>query len=105
MVNVEVKRQSDFLQEVLIHNHAEYGEHGQDLVCAGVSSIAVGMLNVLDQMTKHDVCELVMKEAYVKLSLKQRDETAELLLEAMLIQLKTLEENYHNYISIHDQEV
>ena len=31
MVNVEVKRQSDFLQEVLIHNHAEYGEHGQDL--------------------------------------------------------------------------
>lgn len=66
MVNVEVKRQSDFLQEVLIHNHAEYGEHGQDLVCAGVSSIAVGMLNALDQMTKHDVCELVMKEAYVK---------------------------------------
>ena len=105
MVNVEVTRQQGIPYEICIHDHAGYAKRGQDLVCAGVSSIAVGMLNALDQLTIDDVCNLVMKDAYVKISLKQRNDKAELLMEALIIQLKTLETNYHNYISIHDQEV
>ena len=105
MVVVEVKKHHDIIQSICIHDHAGYAESGQDLVCAGVSSISVGMLNALDQLTNDDVCDLVMKEAYVKISLKKSDQVAELLLETLLIQLKTLESNYYNYISIHDQEV
>ena len=105
MVNVEVKRHNGTIDNILIHDHAEYAENGQDLVCAGVSSISVGMLNALDQLTGQDVCDLIMKEAYVEIRLKKRDKTAELLMEALVIQLKTLEENYHKYITICDQEV
>ncbi len=105
MVNVEVKRQNGTIAEVCIHGHAGYAKHGQDLVCAGVSSISVGMLNALDQLTEHDVCDLVIEEAYIRIKLNKRDQNAELLINTLVIQLKTLEENYHKYISICDQEV
>ena len=50
MVRVHVKRHQGIIQEVEIRDHAGYADAGQDLVCAGVSSIAVGMMNALDEM-------------------------------------------------------
>ena len=48
MVRVHVKRHQGIIQEVEIRDHAGYADAGQDLVCAGVSSIAVGMMNAFD---------------------------------------------------------
>lgn len=104
MVKVKVERKDYFIQRIVIQDHAGYADAGFDLVCAGVSSISVGMMNALDQLIP-DVCDFTMRSAYVEIRLKQRNEQAQLLLEAMLIQLKTLENNYNSYIKIKDQEV
>ena len=67
MVRVHVKRHQGIIQEVEIRDHAGYADAGQDLVCAGVSSIAVGMMNALDEMVP-EACDFVLKEAYIKRS-------------------------------------
>ena len=82
MVRVHVKRHQGNIQEVEIRDHAGYGDAGQDLVCAGVSSIAVGMMNALDEMVP-EACDFVLKEAYIKIETILQDETAGILLKGM----------------------
>ena len=103
MVRVHVKRHQGNIQEVEIRDHAGYGDAGQDLVCAGVSSIAVGMMNALDEMVP-EACDFVLKEAYIKIETILQDETAGILLKGMYYQLSTMQESYADYITINDQE-
>ena len=100
MVRVHVKRHQGIIQEVEIKDHAGYADAGQDLVCAGVSSIAVGMMNALDE-----ACDFVLKEAYIKIETILPDATAGILLQGMYYQLSTMQESYADYITINDQEV
>lgn len=104
MVRVHVKRHHTQIREVIIQDHAGYGDAGFDLVCAGVSCVAIGMMNALDAMVP-DTCDFVMKEAYIKIEMILQDPTAVVLLEGMLYQLKSIQETYANYITINDQEV
>ena len=104
MVRVHVKRHQGNIQEVEIRDHAGYGDAGQDLVCAGVSSIAVGMMNALDEMVP-EACDFVLKEAYIKIGTILPDATAGILLQGMYYQLSTMQESYADYITINDQEV
>ena len=49
MISISVKRSHKAILELVIQDHAGYGAIGVDLVCAGVSAIAIGALNALDQ--------------------------------------------------------
>lgn len=106
MVQVCVKQdEHNIIHEIIVHDHAGYAEKGQDLVCAGVSSITVGMMNALDKVNS-SACTMQMKEAYIEIKVKQiADTTVQALLQAMLIQLSTMELTYHKFITISYQEV
>lgn len=104
MVKVHVKRNQNHIQEIEVKDHAGYADAGFDLVCAGVSSICIGMMNALDEMVP-DVCDFVYKEAYIKIKSRLQDEKADILLNGMVYQLKTMQESYADYITINDQEV
>ena len=97
MVRVHVKRHQGIIQEVEIRDHAGYAD-------AGVSSIAVGMMNALDEMVP-EACDFVLKEAYIKIETILPDATAGILLQGMYYQLSTMQESYADYITINDQEV
>lgn len=101
MVKVEIKRVNQKIDEILIYGHANYAEHGQDLVCAGVSSIGIGTLNALDQLCEN-MCELSIQEAYIRIKVKQRNHVVDNILSTIYIQLKTMQESYPLYISIQD---
>ena len=51
MVKVKVERSHKEIVTIKIFDHAGYADAGQDLVCAGVSSISVGMMNALDPVS------------------------------------------------------
>ena len=104
MVKVSISRKQHSIVQVSMKGHAGSADHGYDLVCAGASSISVGMMNALDQMTP-DTCEFLMKEANVIITVITSTELNQSLLEGMIIQLQTLQETYHQYITITDQEV
>lgn len=104
MVSVRVIETAGTICQIDIEGHAGYADAGADLVCAGVSSIAVGMMNALDELVP-DTCILQMKDAAIHMEVKQSKPATQLLLKALLLQLKTLQESYHSYIKVEEQEV
>ena len=45
MINVRIKYKQDMIQELNVSGHAGYADRGEDLICAGVSSICIGLCN------------------------------------------------------------
>ena len=104
MVRVKVTRSHQAIQMVKIRGHAGYADKGQDLVCAGVSSISVGMMNALDRLAP-ETCVLILKDADIEIQVIKATTENQLLLEGMMDQLKTLKETYKKYVQINEQEV
>lgn len=95
MVNVTVKEE-DLSLSLEIKGHANFSEKGEDLVCAGVSSIVFGMLNVLNEFNYDFSYQIEDNFVYLSTSSKE----TKLMFEVMLIQLQTIENDYNEYIKI-----
>lgn len=107
MIKVVIERNKDHtIHTFTMKGHANSGPHGQDLVCAGASAVSFGAVNAI-----HEICavplEVDMKGegGYLRCSVpSQLDpstyEKVQLLLEAMLVSLKTIEQQYGEYIHI-----
>lgn len=104
MVKVNVNSKDGIIVRVNVYDHAGYAESGQDLVCAAVSSITFGMMNALEELVPGS-CNYEINEASVIIKHDTFNEVANHLLESMIIQLLTIEENYQSYIHITRTEV
>ena len=78
--------------------NAESGPYGQDLVCAGVSSIVTGLGNALDEMVPG--CDLSCRENCFSFKVPHPDEKSETVMRTGLVQLKTMEEVSGKYMEI-----
>jgi uncharacterized protein YsxB (DUF464 family) len=96
MVKVKIFTKGDNLYGLEVSGHAGYAEAGQDLVCAGVSSVVTGGFNALN---KEDIEEVALEEGYAKVILKENSASSEVL-KVILIQLQTIEESYPKFIKI-----
>ena len=47
MIKVEVEYKGKGFHSLLIKGHANTGDYGKDLVCAGVSAVSIGAMNAL----------------------------------------------------------
>jgi hypothetical protein len=103
MIKVNVFKRQDLILGIEITGHAQSAEYGKDLVCAGVSAIAIGLNNALD--TKGIECDCVANPGYFKLNLKDNTEVAQVIMYTGVEQLKTIQENYSKYIRIGNKEV
>lgn len=104
MVRVEVVYKGNDIVGILVEGHANYSVHGQDIVCAGVSSICVGTLNAINEMCENS-CELKMNEAYVKIKVLENSNELQIILNTTMIQLHTIAESNSEYIKITKEEV
>lgn len=104
MIEVSIKIINNRINEMLIEGHAQADIKGKDLVCAGVSSISIGLLNALD-LKNLDV-DMKMNDGYVFVKVNNlEDETIQTILYTGLVQLETMENSYSKYIRIRKQEV
>lgn len=109
MIKVKVLRNDS--QEIIafhVSGHADYDESGKDIVCAGVSAVAVGTVNAVEVLLN---IELPSEMKTGLLSVKIPDisdqivsKQAQLLLEAMVVMLQTIKQTYGKYISIDDKQ-
>lgn len=103
MVYVEVTGHA-LIQSICASGHAGFANYGQDVVCAGISSILIGALNALDVMVADQV-ELEMSQDMISIHVKSKDEIVQKLLQFCLIQLETIKEQYPSHITIKRKEV
>ena len=99
MIKVMVTKVCNDIREIRISGHAYSAEKGHDLICAGVSSIGVGLLNAIDQMCK-DETNLVCQNNMIKIIVLQNSTKLQNVLCTGLFQLKTMAERYPENIII-----
>ncbi|MEK6990126.1 ribosomal-processing cysteine protease Prp [Paenibacillus sp. FSL K6-1566] len=107
MITVQILRGEDGrIRSFKVEGHAGYADPGQDIVCAGVSSITVGTVNSVEALTGI-VMETRMKGGFLSANLpKSADESAlgqvQLLLESMVVMLQGIADSYGKYIRIQE---
>ena len=80
-----------------ITGHAQFAEYGRDLICASVSSIAFGLMNGLDGMENVTINE---EDDHIEIINRSGSPKANDFMELTLIQLKTIEESYGEFIKV-----
>ena len=111
MTKVTVRKRNNKIFEVECDGHTNYGERGEDIVCASLSSVVqtavLGLLMIV-------MVELDMKrddeQGYLKFTLPENlDETQEIqacaILDTMLCGISDLYEGFSDYIELEVKNV
>lgn len=99
MTNVNIIKDDQQIKSISIEDHAGFANHGQDIVCAGISSVIFGTLNALDHYG-YQTDKTKVTEASVDINDIGADEKIQVVLTTMIIQLKTIQESYPDYLNI-----
>jgi len=106
MTTVTVETRSGKICLVECDGHTGYGEHGEDIVCAALSSIVQTALLGLFSVAGVDVdVERDDEEGYLRmelpktLSARQR-EAADIILETMMLGIRDLREGFSDFIEL-----
>lgn len=107
MINVIVKKKDNQIVDITIDGHANSAEHGQDLVCAGVSASGVGVLNSLVQygFLEDTLGTIEMETGYIHIAVNEYTKDVQVILETLVTILKTIEETNEEFIVITKVEV
>ena len=81
-----------------VSGHAEYDESGKDLVCASVSSIMFGFMNAIDEL--HEDVEIKQLTNKITIINHSSSDIIQDYLQLVMMQLKTIEESYGNFIKV-----
>lgn len=103
MITVDISlNQEGQVTDIEMSGHADSDEYGKDLVCAGASAVVFGSANAIIGMTDESP-DIDMSEdgGYFHLrSVNLENEQAQTLLQGLIISLKTIEEEYGQYIKL-----
>lgn len=107
MIRVNIsKHPSGKISSFTMEGHAEFAEHGKDLVCAAATAVSFGALNAILSLTEADLQidqgeEGGFLRCVVPGNLSENEqEKVQLLLESMIVSLQTIERDYGEYIKI-----
>lgn len=107
MINVTIERKASHIKSFTLTGHAGSGPYGHDLVCAAVSGITFGAVNAVFTLCEIDldIDQAGDEGGYLSVAIPDgiREELlqkASLLLEGMVVSLRTVERDYGQFISI-----
>lgn len=100
------------IQQLVVTGHAEYAEHGSDIVCAAVSSQVISVENSLVQLLNIDVITEVdeIEGGYLKMIIppnasKAVMQEAQLLLKHLKLALSTIAKSYPKFVTIRTKKL
>ena len=105
MIKVLVKQNNNQIVNLSITGHADSGEYGKDLVCAGVSTVGIGAMNMLAKkgFLAKGLGTIEINEGNVVVN--HTDEVCQVVLETLVVTLETMVESYGRFIKISKVEV
>jgi uncharacterized protein len=105
MIHIKINRTaSGMIHSFEISGHAFFADRGKDIVCAGASAVSVGAINAVHAITGVTP-RIEQGDGFLRCDLPENlsgdiYEKVQLLLEGMVISLKTIEEEYGKHIKI-----
>lgn len=110
MIRVKITRDAatGTIRSFDVNGHANFDDPGKDIVCAGVSAVTFGTVNAVEALTGSGLECKVGKRGELSARLPQVEESptgdrTQLLLESMLVMLRTIEQSYGEFISIQEE--
>ena len=103
MINISININDEGQVESFdMSGHAMFDEHGKDIVCAGASAVVFGSVNAIINMTEADPSIQMDEDTgyFSFMAPDASDEKMQVLLEGMVISLKTIEEEYGEHIRL-----
>lgn len=105
MTNVQVRRAPDgSVLEIRVKGHAGYADHGEDIVCAGISALVETTLIGLKKVAGHPhEGKAVSGSAVIKLKPGGTPESymkAQAILETTVLGLQDIAKDYHQYVRV-----
>lgn len=107
MIKVTISQANNHITAFEISGHADSGPYGYDLVCAGVSAVSFGVLNAIEELCGAELDIHQSNEGgYLRVDIPSsltdtQVDNVQLLLQGMLISLKTIEREYGDFIQIY----
>lgn len=100
----------DYYNGFIMQGHANYAPHGQDIVCAGVTSALYTTYYALCNMKGDDYIELVAENGYASLKINTPDLATDAVIDGFLETLGATQETYPGTITIegdcnHEQRI
>ncbi|WP_019242759.1 MULTISPECIES: ribosomal-processing cysteine protease Prp [Bacillus] len=106
MITVKFDYKQGKIASFTMNGHANFAKHGSDIVCAGASAVSFGTVNSIISLTDVEpIIDTNGDGGYLRceipadLSADTQDKV-QLLLEAMLVSLQTIQRDYGKYIKI-----
>jgi uncharacterized protein YsxB (DUF464 family) len=82
-----------------VSGHALSDDYGKDLICASVSSIIFGLMNALDNLND-ELVSINQSENEIEIINDSDNEIINNYIELVIIQLKTIEVSYGDFIKV-----
>lgn len=106
MIRVDIYRSlmDNTILSFSVEGHADFAEHGKDIVCAGVSAVTIGTVNAIEKLVgvapQAEVEHGWLRAQFTDRLPEESTEKIQLLLEAMVVALQSIEQSYSTYIQI-----
>ncbi len=101
MIRITLEKKDSSYCRIMIQGHSGYDVAGKDIVCAGVSMIAITSINAIIRWNEKCL-SYKQDEGLIEVAIKKHDKVVDLLLENMVTLLRELKEQYPKYIKIQE---
>ena len=108
MTSITVIKEENRIVAFTCNGHAGYAKASEDIVCSAISILVINTINSIEALTKTvPIVETDEKSGYIHCSFEEDvTDDATLLLEAMLLGLSQIKEQYGTkYIDVKIKEV
>jgi len=106
MIHVHIERVDGQIKSFDLSGHANSGPYGYDLVCAAVSAVSFGSVNAALKLSEVDLdIDQAGEGGYLKVDIppnlpQEKAAKVQLIFEAMIVSLETIEREYKQFIRI-----
>ena len=84
---------------ITMSGHAEYAPPGQDIVCAGVSTLVQTLIQSIEELTQ-DKIQYSMQPGTVDIEMRNLSEQAQLLVDSFFVGLRLIAGEYPENVAI-----
>ncbi len=97
MISVNFDK-DDFIRSIEVSGHANYDEHGSDIVCAAVSSMVIYAFNLCELFDSQVVGKTI--DDITLINVHEYNVDIDLILDTLITSLLDLESQYPDNISV-----
>lgn len=108
MIRITVERSDNrSIAAFTVQGHAGFAASGSDIVCAGVSAVTIGAVNAVEALLSVEL-PAEMEDGWLSVRIPKQlpadvNDKVQLILESMLVMLRSIQDSYGKYMRIREQ--